>query len=283
MENEKFVFKKINFLNLLEFFVIGIFLLLVFVNPIFAQSPALKSSSDLSASDLSLSAANLKKQRLEWKADSNAIEYKIEVRTVGSAVNSASQGKVQTFTTENSFIEFSLPSGQYEWRVIGIDFLGREQIPSGSNGNWQKFEIRKLVQPEIKKVEKKIVVENSLSSASEQNTTKIPILSSGVESDASVCLENVENGKVVTGKIENEVAIFPKVDNGEWKVKITNKSGLESETEPITIVDRADEEKRLEKLEQERLAQIEAERLAAEIAASDSESASAEESTDETP
>ena len=199
--------------------------------------------------------SSAKKQRLEWKNDANAFEYNVQVRSVEN-------GKIYEFVTESNFIEFSLPAGNYEWKVSAKDFLGREQ----SSTKWQGFEIRKMVQPEIKKVTKKVVVDVSKSSPK----TEIPLESQGVEKDADVRLVNSKNGKTVQGKIEKDVAVFPKVDDGEWKLRVTNKSGLSTESEAITITDtEAIERARLE--EERRIAEAkrleEEKRLAAEKAA----------------
>ena len=236
------IFRKFNFLTRVSFKTFAI-LLSFFFSTFFA--------TQLYAQSLN--------QKLEWKSDPNVFEYKVQVRSVET-------GKVYDFATDSNFIEFSLPAGNYEWKVNPVDFLGRVQ----EKGNWQKFEIRPMVQPEIKKVSKKVVVDVSESG---NHMTEIPLESYGVERDATVELVNAKNGKSVKGIIENDTAVFPKVNEGEWKLRVTNKSGLEAESEPIAITDSAAEEKRLaaeQAAEEKRLAEeraAEEKRIAAEQAA----------------
>ena len=216
-------------------------------------------------------------QRLEWKADKNVFEYKVDVQPAS--------GAVKTFTTEKNFVELSLPAGKYRYRIHAYDFLGREARVS----DWMDFEILKASTPEIKLPQK------SLDLGKDSKTLEMPVTISDVTGASSVELVNEENGKVIKGTlldvdntaIGSEIsqasrAQFKNVPEGSWKLRVTNPSGLASESSAFTVVDRSrlmqaaakeaekvakEEEKQRQAQEKERLARekkAEEERLAQE-------------------
>ena len=207
-------------------FVLAILIFLIFALPLVAQE---------AEADTSL---HSKFQRIEWNSDDNALEYRIEIQNIETK-------KSYEFKTDKNVLEFNLPSGNYRYRVAPYDFLGRELQMSA----WQDFSIRKMVKPEVTKVKDKIVIDSSTS----KSTLEIPIEASGVESDADVSLVNIDTGDAVPGKIESGKAVFPKVDEGNWKVHVENKSGLETESPVIQITDEKKIRERT-KAEEERLA-----------------------------
>ena len=237
----------------------------------FCLGPALYAQSAGDAAN-----AGKFKQRLEWSADKNALEYKVEIRSGGKII--------ETFTTSDNFVDPNLPAGNYDYRVTVYDFLGREQDVSA----WQKFEISKANEPVFKNVESAAEVDVSAGSK-----IVLPVEVDNVAAGASVTLVNVKTGEKIkgdltlssaaagaalaSGKSETAKASaeFPKISAGEWKLVVENPSGLKSESPAIvvTTVDKAAEEKaRLiaeqkaaeeAKKEEERLAK-EAERLARE-------------------
>jgi len=207
-------------------FVLAILIFLIFALPLVSQE---------AGADTSL---HSKFQRIEWNSDDNALEYRIEIQNIETK-------KSYEFTTDKNFLEFNLPSGNYRYRVAPYDFLGRELQMSA----WQNFSIRKMVKPEVTKVKDKIVIDSSTS----KSTLEIPIEASGVESDADVSLVNIDTGDAVPGKIESGKAVFPKVDEGNWKVHVENKSGLETESPVVQITDEKKVRERA-KAEEERLA-----------------------------
>lgn len=221
-------------------------------------------------------AASKFKQRLEWSADKNAFEYKVEIRSGGKTVN--------TFTTSENFVNLNLPAGNYDYRVTVYDFLGREQDVSA----WQKFEISKANAPAFNNIEENFEVDISSS-----GKIVLPVEVDNVAEGASVALVNVKTGEKIKGalvlsavagaavggksEIEKASAEFPKIVAGEWKLVVTNPSGLSSESQAIAVktVDKEKERKEAEKAakeaaelaakeERERLAREEAERKAAE-------------------
>lgn len=215
------------------------------------------------------------RQRLEWSADKNAFEYKVEVRC-GSKT-------VQTFTTSDNFVNLNLPAGNYEYRVSVYDFLGREQDVSG----WQKFEISKANLPVFNNMGKTADFDVA---AGDKIT--LPVEVDNISAGAKVTLVNTKTGETVAGalviqgaatgmsEIGTAHAEFPVVSAGEWKLVVTNPSGLSAESAVITIktydskaiaLAKAEEEKRAAeeaaRLEAEEAARLEAARLEAEEAA----------------
>ncbi|MCR4790325.1 MAG: hypothetical protein K5839_04525, partial [Treponemataceae bacterium] len=57
-------------------------------------------------------------QKLQWKEDDYSVEYEVEIKSLTSSDS-------YVFKTDKSSIKFSIPSGDYQWRITGIDVLGR--------------------------------------------------------------------------------------------------------------------------------------------------------------
>ncbi len=189
------------------------------------------------------------KQRLEWNADKNALEYKVEIRSSGKTV--------QTFTTSDNFVNLNLTSGSYDYRITVYDLLGRVQDVT----SWQHFEISKASLPLFNNLEK--TADFDVASG---NKIQLPVEVENISADAKVSLVNVKTGKTVAGTLVmqggaaglSEVgkahAEFPLVDAGEWKLVVRNPSGLSAESESITITT----------FDSKAIAAAEAKRLAAE-------------------
>lgn len=170
-------------------------------------------------------------QRLEWTDAKNAGEYKVEVRSVRT-------GKITTFSTENTYIEFSMSAGKYEYRVHVYDYLGRQS----SVTEWKAFEISKVTKPEIASSPERI------ESQKEGEDLQIPVSIKSVTKNSQVALVNQETGESVEGKLvladENASrysnasnAVFPagSIENGKWKLRITNPGGLFTESDELNI------------------------------------------------
>ena len=173
-------------------------------------------------------------QKIEWKSDKNALEYRVEMRPVG--------GKSEFRTTTDSFIELSLPAGEYEYRVYVYDLLGRQSSVSG----WKRFSVIKAAEPEIN------IPRNSTKSASVDERSgemSMDVSVGSITPESKVELINERTKERVSGKLQVKAAdgsargevysatsvTFPPVESGEWRLKITNPSGLSSESAPITI------------------------------------------------
>ncbi len=217
-----------------------------------------------------LSAQSTKfKQKLSWVEDKNAFDYKVEIRGVETSYKSLLE-------SDTSFVEVSLPAGKYRYRVYAFDFLGRQ----ASVSDWRDFTVLKAVQPQVVNKEKTVVP------VKDDNKVSIPVDVKSIEEDSKVELVNKETNQVVEGKLDVKVddknqlvaseAVFPMVEEGNWVVKVTNPSGLFTESEEIKVetnvarqqleAERKAEEDRIaaeRRAEEERIA-AEEERLAAE-------------------
>jgi hypothetical protein len=234
MENDEV---KKNFLH--KILIILIVLLLTRGAQLFAQSTGGEGAGEASSKF---------KQRIEWSADKNAFEYKVEIRSDGNIV--------QTFNTSDNFVNLNLPAGSYDYRVTVYDFLGREQDVSA----WQKFEISKANAPAFSNVEESFEVDTGSA-----DKVVLPVEVDNVAEGASVALVNVKTGESIAGslllsagaaglaagksEIASATAEFPKISDGEWKLVVTNPSGLTSESPAIAIktVDKEKERKAAEK------------------------------------
>ena len=177
-------------------------------------------------------------QRLNWKSDFKALEYLVEVKNENS-------DEIIEFKTEENFIEFTMPSGKYSWRVTAYDYLGRKSKIT----KWKEFEILKAMKPVIKDVEKSAPLKKLDSST----IVEIPLLSESISDAAKVELVDEILDRCISGKIVDGKAVFENVIEGDYKVRITNPGGFSCESQELTVVDnsRIEEEKRL--AEQKRL------------------------------
>ena len=207
-------------------------------------------------------------QRLEWNADDNALEYKIEIRQSGKTV--------KTYTTAENYVELNLPSGSYEYRVSVYDFLGRVQDTS----EWQRLEISKASIPAFENMQE--VAEVDISSG---DKIVLPMEVENVAAGTTVKLVNINTGEIIAGELvitgasgKSETgkasAEFSELPAGEWKLVVENPSGLKAESPVFTIktVDR--EAEALARAERE--AREAAEREAAEKEAAEREAAKRE-------
>ena len=84
-------------------------------------------------------------QKIEWKSNANAFEYKVEIQNVAT-------GKSTFVTTDKTETELSLLPGKYRYRVQAYDFLGREAGLSA----WTGFEVLKASKPKVKLIDQNI-------------------------------------------------------------------------------------------------------------------------------
>ncbi len=182
-------------------------------------------------------------QKLEWKGDRNVLEYKVEIQNTGT-------GKSQFIKTEKNFVSLSLEPGKYRYKVQAYNLLGQKSVES----SWINFEVLKAAQPVIEKP----VKEASIAKDSEKLELDVSV--NDVSKDSVVELVNQKTGEKIKGELvldkkpasKSEVAQakkiqFDKVKEGEWKLKITNPSGLKTESGDIKITAKAPEKKEPEK------------------------------------
>jgi len=172
-------------------------------------------------------------QILKWQSDKNAIEYKVEIKNL-------SDGKVSAHKTSSNSISVNLLSGDYEYRVYAFDFLGRQSSVS----EWRKFTVLKALAPSVsvpKVVETEIDKKEKLS---------LPVEIKNIEEETRIELINTETNEVVTGTLQTKEsadqvvatsAVFPKVEEGDWKLRVTNPSGLSTDSEVINIEEKKSE------------------------------------------
>ena len=210
-------------------------------------------------------------QKIEWSSDPNVLEYKVDVQDKSGKI-------IKSVTTENNSVSLSLGEGRYKYRITAYDFLGREAVST----KWIDFEVVIAKQPAIEhKKEREALKEDG-------KTLEMAVNVDDVTSETSVELVNVDTGEKISGKLnvaENKSAPssltasethkadkvqFEEVPEGNWKLVITNPSGLSSETESFEVKDVIKEEKlAAQKAEEERIARekkAEEERLAREEA-----------------
>ena len=169
-------------------------------------------------------------QKIQWQPDENAFGYRVEVRS------KTADSKPKVIETEDSFVELSLTPGKYEYRVTAVDFLGREAVSS----DWTEFEIIKALLPEIVQTENKVVAPEA-----EEGKLSISVDVASITEESKVELVNSKTEEVVSGELKVEPdekgvkaskAEFPAVEPGEWTLRVTNPSGLSSDSQPVAII-----------------------------------------------
>lgn len=169
-------------------------------------------------------------QKLEWKSNANALEYKVEVQNIAT-------GKTQVLTTDKTSTEISLMPGKYRYRISAYDFLGKK----ASVSSWTNFEVFKANKPKIKDVEPSVKVQEETGSVgidvniSDINKdTKFELVNESLE--GAIPIE--EKSLMGTSSSETEKIThldFKNVPPGKWRLRVTNASGLSSLSEVIEI------------------------------------------------
>ena len=171
-------------------------------------------------------------QTIEWKPDPNALEYKIEIVSLNG-------GKKVTLKSDSNSVLAELDIGSYRYRIIALDFLGRESSVS----DWTDLEVLKSSTPIIESLEE------SAELAPEIGKVNLGVQIVDVTAGTVVELVN-KNGEVFKGTIhmakdnvssggsETERAdtiSFDELPSGEYKLRITNPSGKTTESDYINI------------------------------------------------
>ena len=212
-------------------------------------------------------------QTLSWEEDENAFSYRVELQSLEDK-------SLQSFETEDSSIKLKLKPGKYKYKIYALDFLGRD----ASESDWQDFTVIKAMKPVIEDLPANLLVSDN-----EKVDFSVPVEVSSITKETSVVIVNTKTKEEIKGSLKfitrgEEIiasdAVFPEVSEGNWVIKITNPSGLMSQTEEIEVTKTIEEalviaeenpEKRLDanilaqKLKNEEEAKrLEKERLAAE-------------------
>lgn len=197
-------------------------------------------------------------QRIEWRANANALEYKVEIQNVATDA-------VSSFTTEKTFAELSLAPGNYRYRVTVYDFLGRKATTSA----WTAFSVIQAARPEIRSIEKNVTAPD----ADERLEIAVDIANVSADSVVELVGENVTGELGISGsggKDEKErvsKVYFQDVPPGKWRLRVTNASGFSTESDVIEIVSAVKPPPAVEQDDAEAAAAREAEERAAREAA----------------
>ena len=158
------------------------------------------------------------------------MEFRVEIKNMADGSN-------EFFTTSKNSITVNLSAGDYEYRVYAYDFLGRESSVS----EWRKFKVLKAMVPSVS-------VPKNVETNVKKSQIEVPVEISNIEQESKVELINEETNEVVKGSFETIVeegktvaasVIFPNIDEGDWKLRVTNPSGLSTESDVINIEDKA--------------------------------------------
>lgn len=190
-----------------------IFLTMLFVNVnVYSQTPAFT-------------------QKLAWEQEINALEYKVEIK------DESSDKVLKSVRTTDNSIEFSLPAGNYLYRIFAYDFLGRQ----ASVTDWKNLTIIKALKPKINLVESSVSINKN-----SKKPVVIPVDVERITDESVITLINKESGQKIEGTINLEKDAegsvksssvqFPHVAEGKWSMIVKNPSGLETESEMIVVV-----------------------------------------------
>lgn len=169
-------------------------------------------------------------QKIEWKSNANALEYKVEIQNVAT-------GKTQTITTDKTSAELSLPPASYRYRVRAYDFLGKESSVSA----WTSFEVFKANKPKILNVEKSLTVPKN------GGTVALNVEISDINKNSKFELVNESLQGIISAEEKSKMSAsssetesikhldFKNVPPGKWRLRVTNASGLSELSEPITV------------------------------------------------
>lgn len=169
-------------------------------------------------------------QKLEWQSEPNALEYKVDIQGVTDSSTS------KLITTKDPYVTFSMPAGEYRYRVIAYDFLGRQ----ASVTEWKTFTITKALQPKVSLLDTSITVDKN-----QKKPVTIPVEVGSITDESTLTFVNIETGEKIEGHINfakaedgtgySSSVVFPDVSVGEWKMVVENPSGLFTESEPVVV------------------------------------------------
>jgi len=161
-------------------------------------------------------------QRLSWSGGTYALhcEIIIEKEERSEFVNYLSK------TTNGNYLDISLPPGNYRFRVIPYDILGKPAEPS----RWADFKVYNAVKPEIYRPEEELEYFN------DNQGSKFDFNGKNIEPDAQVYFVNSKGEHIVPSEIIRSEdgsslrVVFDKnrLVDGEYEVFIVNPGGLET-------------------------------------------------------
>ena len=205
------------------------------------------------------------RQKIQWKADKNAYEYQVEIQPLDG-------GSPTYITTQNNYAELTLTPGNYKYKIHAFDFLGRKSTST----NWTNLEVLKASKPVI-------ADEKPVPKANKDGSFELSVNVTEISKDSTIELVNSETGKSIKGDLildnkenqslsENQSAAkahFDSLPDGQnWKLRVTNPSGLTTESAPLDLGKEA-ERLAAEKAKAEEEARIAKEKALAEAKAAE--------------
>ena len=172
------------------------------------------------------------RQKIQWKADKNAYEYQVEIQPLDG-------GSPTYITTQNNYAELTLTPGNYKYKIHAFDFLGRKSTST----NWTNLEVLKASKPVI-------ADEKPVPKANKDGSFELNVNVTEISKDSTIELVNPETGKSIKGDLildnkenqslsENQSAAkahFDSLPDGQnWKLRVTNPSGLTTESAPLDL------------------------------------------------
>jgi len=161
-------------------------------------------------------------QRLVWTGGEYALRYEVVIEREVNGRNTAHLRE----STEMSFIEVSLPPGNYRFQVISYDILGRPDEVS----EWKYIEVRPAIQPEISDVLLALVSGDSY----ETSGYVLNIFGDNFTPDSEFIILNSDGSQILPEVLVSGTdwaSLFVesgKFTPGEYDLVVINPGGLEA-------------------------------------------------------
>lgn len=160
-------------------------------------------------------------QRLQWEKYENIRYYKIEISQKNPDGN---YSEILNKNIKDNFIELSLKSGSYRYRISICNALGAIEKKS----DWLYFDVLKALQPEISQVNQidgttiEISGENLLSQSEYKIKSSSP---SGIDVYGKIIGSDINGRKITLGLSPEDIP------DGKYKISVLNPGGLSTENQ----------------------------------------------------
>lgn len=176
-------------------------------------------------------------QRLEWQKDESAFDYFIEIEQA----DGYSWKNVYSETTAENFVELSLSHGNYRYRIIPSDLLGRRL----KGGEWASIIVHQIFQPELINYEPNIFYIDDELPDFEINISGINILNESKWTLRETSKDTTDEGSIIDVKEASAASdgtsanlIFERsaLREGIFDIVIENPGGLSAVLKNFRIV-----------------------------------------------